>query len=182
MRDTRFLWALGCIALLACGGTELSINDGGGGDGSNPNGNDGSTNPGMDGSVTPTDGGVVSNPGQIDCNGQTCQAGTNICCVRYVDGGLNTSCTGPQMCQGARLGCDEKADCMGNDVCCFGASMMSGIGTRCQAPQMGMNACGQFAVQVCKASQECGAMGTCAPHQCPNLGTVWTCTKPFGCN
>ena len=157
---------------LACGGTEASVGDGGG--------NDGSSNP-NDGGGNPVDGGAMSNPGQIDCNGTTCMAGTNICCVRYQDGGVTTSCTPPQMCQGARLGCDEKADCMGNGICCFGAAMMS-IGTRCQAPAMGMNACGQFAVQVCKTSNECGMNGACAPHQCPNLGTVWTCTKPFGCN
>ena len=187
MRDT-FLLSMGILFCVACGGsTDNGTNDGGSGsDGSMMSGDSGMM--GMDGSMngdssmdTDSGGGGMSNPGKVDCGMMTCMAGTEVCCV---SGGGFMSDAGPMykcqssmmMCQGARIGCDEAADCQMGSVCCGGLSGQS-FGSRCT--MMGMTMCGQGSVQLCKTNQECGNNGTCTVYNCPFIGKVQSCTKPF---
>jgi hypothetical protein len=66
-------------------------------------------------------------------------------------------------CQGAKIACEEKADCMGTQICCGG--VFSG-GTTCK------DNCTMNEQQVCKTGGECDG-GTCYTNTCSfNMQTI----------
>lgn len=183
LEPMKLLPLISALVLVACGGSTDGSPDGGGGspDGSmmqpTDSGNGGMDGTTMDDSSTGTDGGGgMSNPGKVDCGMMTCMAGTEVCCISgggfMSDAGPKYTCQAPMaQCQGARIGCDESADCMMGSLCCAGLT-----GVRCSMMGQG---CGMGSVQVCKTNQECGDAGTCTVWTCPVLGKVQSCTKPF---
>ena len=121
----------------------------------------------------PPEGGLpTTDPGSVRCNGATCAAINHFCC----DQSGAESCLAkpiPGACAGFTRECDEKADCIGQNVCCIppNASIKVAYNTRCEAN------CGNndpFSYQVCKTSAECLNGMACIGQPC--LGTViYTC-------
>ncbi len=82
------------------------------------------------------------------------------CCQGFNDAGCQTM--GSQ-CMGAKIACEEKADCTGMQICCGG--VFTG-GTSCKAD------CSMQERQVCKTGGECDG-GTCYTNTCTfNMQTV----------
>lgn len=119
--------------------------------------------------------GRAPDPGQVRCgDAGACDTQTEICCVQAsfsLDGGLGgldagsatLSCVPRRdagACTGARIGCDEKADCPGAAVCCFSLGLgPAQSGSRCEAQ------CGVGEVQLCRTDAECN--GTrCVAQDC----------------
>jgi hypothetical protein len=92
-----------------------------------------------------------------------CTTPAQVCCATGIgDGGCQPAASD---CNGAKLACDEKADCTGGDVCCgkVGIGGAGSINTECKATCGG----GLGALQLCKTNAECGAAGTCYANLCP---------------
>ena len=148
------------------GGTSGSSGTDGGTDGSSNT--DGGTPEGGGG-----DAGVTSTPNKVQCGGGTaCTTPADVCCVKQSgDAGCQPAADNCQ--NGAKLHCDEKADCTGTDICCAGF-VGGAVSTDCKA------ACGGMQVQVCKTNAECTG-GTCYVNTCPTPGggsiVVDACSK-----
>lgn len=133
-----------------------------------------------------TDGGLdaaAPNANKVSCGTTECDSTTQICCASpdtdggAPDGGLGYKCQASgDTCSGAKVACDEKADCPGGtNVCCTNISG-SAIASECKMT------CGGSEVQLCKTTAECGDAGPCAQYSCPLGRKVFACTKPVGCN
>jgi len=185
-------------ALGGCGSTEATIDDSnadGGDAGTGPGtsgGTSGATSGGTSGGTsgsTGTDGGtdgssktdsgtpeggadagLTSTPNKVQCGGGTaCTTPADVCCVKQTgDAGCQPAADNCQ--NGAKLHCDEKADCTGTDVCCGGFAG-GAAATECKAT------CGGNQVQVCKTNAECTG-GTCYVNTCPSFGGGGTLVIP----
>lgn len=165
------------------GGAETSSQADGSGTDGTTTGNDGA---GMDGTAAGDggDGGMVvgdgaapegSTPNSILCGNVSCTLPTNICCLTTLnDGGVAKACTTEGQCQGTKSRCDDKTDCMNNELCClnFNNGLVEG---NCN------NNCGNRP-QLCVINGECANMQACTGYTCPMNQQVKTCTKPNTCN
>jgi hypothetical protein len=88
----------------------------------------------------------------LSCGGQSCDPGTQQCCVQLGmgggPGGATESCVPQGQCNnGVALSCTQPSDCPGNQVCCLG---LAGGGpsamcqTRCRR-----------GIQLCSSNQDC---------------------------
>jgi hypothetical protein len=133
------------------------------------------------------DGGVdaaAQNTNKVTCGTVECDSTTQVCCASPdVDGGspdagsLGYKCQAAgDQCAGAKVTCDEKADCPGGtNVCCTNISGTA-IASECKMT------CGGNEVQLCKTAAECGDGGACTQYSCPLGRKVYACAKPVGCN
>jgi hypothetical protein len=151
---------------------------------SSSGGSSGSTSGGTDGG---SDGGVdaaAPNTNKVTCGTTECDSTTQVCCAAPdVDGGspdagtLGYKCQAAgDQCTGAKVTCDEKADCPGGtNVCCTNVSGTA-IASECKMT------CGGSEVQLCKTAAECGDGGACTQYSCPLGRKLYACEKPVGCN
>jgi hypothetical protein len=130
------------------------------------------------------EGGAMSDPGSVQCNGAPCDVSTgNFCCVEAADGGATETCKGPNsVCSGLTRKCDEASDCNGG-VCCQAIVGIALAGsTSCQTSCPG-------AFQTCRTDGECGAdtdasaLKRCVPQVCTNTNpprtlTIEACAVP----
>jgi len=148
-----------CIAstlLFACG------DDDGGGDTGDSSGSDAAVGGGSDGgdqvdtdaSADSADAAAGDVTG-IPCAGDTCEAGTEVCCAG--EGGLTCETT----CDTVSFACDGPEDCEGDNVCCGSGQ----DGTVCAAP----GDCGeaQDGDVVCHVADDCPEAGQdcCKPAE-----------------
>jgi hypothetical protein len=112
-------------------------------------------------------GSGMSTPDKVPCGAMQCSTPTQYCCQTFNDAGCQaaaSNCIG-----GAKITCDEKADCTGSDVCC-----QNGLtGSVCKGD------CGNNGVQLCKTNAECKD-GTCYSNKCGfggNTYVVDACSK-----
>jgi hypothetical protein len=118
----------------------------------------------------------------IQCGSNTCNSATQDCCVRFsFDGGADGGSGFTRSCipkngqcnNGAKLECDEKADCPNTQVCCASFGGGGSLSAQCE------NNCGNQSVQLCKTTPECtNDGGTCTNYNCFN-NAVQSCRKPF---
>jgi hypothetical protein len=80
----------------------------------------------------------------VDCNGQTCDQGTE-CCVTA--GG--SSCVEAGTCTGATIGCDGPEDCGDTEVCCGGLQTQCAAADTCQVELCHITADCQDPAQEC---------------------------------
>jgi len=94
------------------------------------------------------------------------------CCRGFNDAGCVDQ---GESCQGARVTCDEAADCDQGERCClsFGGGG-GGLRARCD------NNC-QSQFRVCKTDTECGDAGACTEKTCGTI-KIRTCGTLVGCN
>jgi hypothetical protein len=197
----RSAWFVACGSLVAfslagalgaCGSDDVSPVDTGdaGADGATgtSGGTSGGTSSGSSGDTTDSggeeeqEGGTgtppTSNPDQITCGSVECPADAQACCATPApqDGGVSYTCQAEaDTCAGAKVACDEKADCSGDDVCCISVSG-GPLSSDCKA------SCSAQDVQLCKTDAECGASGSCKEYTCAGGRKVHACTKPAACN
>jgi hypothetical protein len=193
-----FAVSLSLIPFASCGGTTVSVGDGGGGGDGGPddacacvdvqpscvNGQtkkiDCNTCTCSQGTWACTAIACVdaapplptSDPGSVSCNGMTCAAINHFCCDQM---GVESCMSKPKpgTCAGSQRECDEKADCIGANVCCIppNQNILLAYNTMCAA-NCGMN--DPFSFQVCKTSAECQNGMACIGQPC--LGKIiYTC-------
>ena len=140
----------------ACGGRSLPAGDGGEpadaapGDGAGHR--DGAVpDRRIDGAAI-ADGGLVPDPGLLQCGASVCATATQLCCI--ADNGSVGCVAGSSSCAGLERECDEAADCAGDDRCCvpMTARVFPAYRTQC-APGCDINK--GFFFQVCKTQAEC---------------------------
>jgi hypothetical protein len=184
-----FAWGLSG-ALAGCGTDDTPVNDtaGDGGTSTSSGGSSGATSSsggsssgasssggsssGSTGDGGGNDGGADggSTPNKIACGAAECTSPAQVCCRSFQDAGCINAADN---CTGLKVECDEKADCTGGNVCCYGAFGAHSCDTDC-------NGFGNF--QICKTSTECADAGTCKEWSCPGNFKVQACEKPFnGC-
>jgi hypothetical protein len=120
-----------------------------------------------------------SNPGKLTCGATECDLATadTYCCLRAVgDAGCetaNNACNG-----GAKLNCDEPADCpnANENVCCMRAG---GAGGGAVASSQCADACNNGFV-LCKTAADCGDAGACNEKTCFGA-KVSVCGSPAAC-
>lgn len=121
----------------------------------------------------PTDGAAgggdaTPNPTKVTCGASECTTPTQVCCRTFNDAGCIAA---NDTCNGIKNGCDEKADCQGNEICCASFNTTTTCATSCGG-----------GYQICKSGSECDG-GTCKEWSCPANQKVRACEKPFvGCN
>jgi len=134
---------------------------------------------------TSGDGGfdaAAPNTNKVSCGTTECDSTSQVCCASpdpdagAPDGGLGYKCQASgDTCAGAKVACDEKADCPGGtNVCCTNVSGAA-IASECKAT------CGGSDVQMCKTNTECGDAGTCKLYTCPLGRKLYACEQPAGC-
>jgi hypothetical protein len=125
------------------------------------------------------EGGPVSTPNKVQCGASSCTTPADYCCQTTNDAGCQPAASNCNA--GAKLACDEKADCPGTEICCASAGGGAGISTQCK------NDCGGGNVQVCKTNAECKTdAGTCYVNNCPfgpggSTVVIDACRKIQGC-
>ncbi len=138
---------------------------------------------GGDGSTTDTgggggDGGLVSDPGTVNCGPTNCPVPAQLCCFLAGDGG--TMCENTAGIEPCMIGdphrCDEAADCPAGSICCGGVKG-TGIATIC-VPDAGT--CPSMEAQVCKTNAECTNGMSCAAIVCKGE-TLGFCGMPSFC-
>ena len=109
-------------------------------------------------------------PNAIRCGGRTCDATKEYCCTSGGNGGAGGGGTfntcSPTFCP-QRRECDETADCLGTDVCCFSvvSSPPPVLASHC-APR---GECGSdYAWIGCGSQEDCTALGApeCVAQTC----------------
>ncbi len=181
----------------ACGGgAPLSPGSGGAGDGAGGSGGgsggagDGSGGAGTGGTVLEVDGGtsdvpqeiaaapITSTPNRINCGGTWCDATKAYCCntgAGGVGGNATFNSCRVDFCP-YRRECDETADCVAGEVCCFSvfSSPPPTLGSTCvPAAQCGLAGTNWFG---CGSDADCTAVGApgCVSQDCGGAN-VQTC-------
>ena len=193
------VWRLGCApaifaiatAVTGCGGDTSDNDHGGGASSSGGRSSGGSPSSGGSGDVSAgalagrsggghgghgADGGasgagpiiVPPRPG-ISCGEATCDEGSEVCCLDSSSYSCMSFCSGGVV----RVGCDDSADCPGG-VCCFAGVLESAfMATHCETD------CGDFMVEVCAKSSDCGNGDACHAYRCSVPGDA-TASVIFG--
>jgi hypothetical protein len=115
-------------------------------------------------------------PGQIRCGGAMCESYTEYCCS---GAGGNGNGSGFESCSSSscplRRECDETADCVGTEVCCFSvvASPPPVLASSCEEPEQ----CAFDGYWIgCGSQADCDAIGApgCVAQPCGDQ-TIQTC-------
>jgi hypothetical protein len=114
-------------------------------------------------------------PGQIRCGNKFCNSDTENCCSGMAGSGNGS---GFENCVAGfcpyRRECDETADCVGNEVCCYELAGPGDLSASCVPPSQCPVGNGLWI--ACSAQADCDKMNAppCVAQQC--LGsTVQTC-------
>jgi hypothetical protein len=97
----------------------------------------------------------VDPAGAVKCGAATCSGAKPACCF---SGGAATCIGAGESCLGARLACDQRADCGAGEVCCLDTS---GAEARCRA--RAVCASGPT-IELCAADPECPFGSACRAH------------------
>ncbi len=120
-----------------------------------------------------------STPAQIGCGDTSCASGESaVCCLGEPSGAADHGQCVSRVCSGARIECDEAADCSAGMQCCFQFTYWAnrrGTSSTCQTT------CSLGAyTQLCRTSDECPAGKTCQTWSANGL-VLSMCEKPIGC-
>ncbi len=134
-------------------GTLEASSDGGGGD--------------SNGDAAPAPG-----AGKIGCGSVPCSiAMMEYCCLQGGDGGPSETCqTTGGACTGGRIECDEPADCLSMQVCCFEPAQ-PWVQSSCHVDCTGG---GGTRVQACRTQSDC-TTGTCQVRACTGGFSIQSC-------
>jgi hypothetical protein len=184
-RVRPLVWPFFVAAIVAaCGGGTASIGSGsdgadGGSGGDGGQTGDGSSSDGSTAADGGDSGGGGSSAGVVACGPKPCSLTgpvREVCCFRR-SGEASCELETVSACLGHRLGCDEKADCEGANVCCAEEIGDGRIATRCM-PTCITNA---PRTQVCKSSDECES-GSCKAQDCgEGFPPLKFCQRPDVC-
>jgi len=117
------------------------------------------------------DGGAPCNPELITCGSQTCNNGSQFCCIES-DGGACITVGASGCAAGLIWQCDEAADCQGNNQACC----TQGAGGNSCVPESTLctqaDQCTGTSKQLCHSDSECGTTvdvpqaKRCIPQTC----------------
>lgn len=143
-------------------------------------------------------GALNSNPKKISCKAAECTTdgeGSGYCCWPEGNAANGTCAADGAGCgdafNGYNIACDEKADCIDGNICCWGDGQTVCVDSCANAGTPGDNP-GQPKMQLCKTDAECGAE-KCGTKTCSIIAdaanpadkvdvSISVCGKPTNCN
>lgn len=138
-------------------------------------------------------GALNSNPKKVSCKPAECStdgAEPKFCCWAGGNAADGTCVAEGADCNGYNIACDEKADCIDGNVCCWGDGQTVCVDSCANAGTPGDNPA-QPQMQLCKTDAECGAE-KCGIKTCSIIAdaanpddkidvSIAVCGKPANC-
>ncbi len=186
MRNPRWLALPFSFAIVACGSTVATTSDGGTSTADDAQAADASE---ASAPLPP----LAPSPKKVTCGASTCDSPAFCCYSSVAPGGAADHCeTVRASCQAPAIGCDETADCGGDELCCTGTAVLprdagtSGFQAATCTKKNAPGSCnptpgvGNSSVQACQSGAECLNGEPCVVQRCFGRALA-TCGPNTGC-